>query len=199
MGNLHSVSKAIEHVAHRRIERRAAVGLLVQRHHGDALNGGAVALAIEQALPDDALAFVRLDQPGAGGGAAGVEHLALEVGFDATDDQAKARQAGAHDLAQVGDARTLEQFDERAIVDVAVGIEVGEPEGFGGREAVDAAIGKVERHEDQRSANSRVRWAASPGGTISRPASGFRTATPFFFRRASQSARLSTRTESSAG
>jgi hypothetical protein len=31
---------------------------------------------------------------------------------------------------------------------VAVGVDVGEPEIFGSRETVDAAIGKIERHED---------------------------------------------------
>ncbi len=37
-----------------------------------------------------------------------------------------------------------------------------------------------------------MRWAASAGGTISRPASGFIIMTPFFFSSASQAARLST-------
>jgi hypothetical protein len=74
------------------------------------------------------------------------EHLAFEVDLDSADHQPEARQPRAHDLAQVGDARILHQLDEGAVVDVAVGIEVGEAQVLGRRKAVDAAIGKVESH-----------------------------------------------------
>ena len=141
------------------------------------------------------LALVHLDQARAGGRRAGKEHLALEVGLDAADDQAEARQSRTHDLAQVGDARILQQLEERAVVDVAVGVEVGEAQMFGRGEAVDATVGKIEGH----CTNSMVRWAASEGGTSRRAASGFTVFTPFFASSASQAARLSTRMLSSAG
>src|SRR6185295_6719884 len=107
----------------------------------------------------------------------------------------EARQARAHDPAQVGHAGVLQQLEERAVVDVAVGVEIGEAQVLGGREAVDAAVGEVEGH----CTNSRVRWAACDGGTSRREASGLSTTTPLFFSSASQAARLATRTLSSAG
>jgi hypothetical protein len=91
---------------------------------------------------------MHLDHAGTGCRRARIEHLSLEIGLEAADHQAKARQPGAHDLAQVGHAGILQELYECAVVDVAVGVDIGEPEIFGSREAVDAAIGKIERHED---------------------------------------------------
>src|SRR4051812_44647153 len=138
---------------------------------------------------------MRLDDARAGGRGAGIEHLPLEVSLDTADHQTEARQARAHDAAQIGDARILQELDEGAVVDVAVGVDVDEAQMLGRREAVDAAIGQIQRH----CTNSRVRCAASEGGTSSRSAPGFSVFTPFFFNSASQPASESTRTLSSAG
>ena len=88
--------------------------LLVQRHHDGAQHGGAIAFAIEQAMAKDTFSVVCLDQPGAGGGAAGIEHLALEIDLEPADHDAKAWQAAAHDLAHIGDTGRFPATAEKA-------------------------------------------------------------------------------------
>ena len=97
-------------------------------------------------MADHALALVHLEQAGAGRGAAGIEHLALEIDLEPADHDAKARQAGAHDAAHVGDAGIFQELQEGAVVDVAVGVDVGETQMLLGGEAVDPPVRQVEAH-----------------------------------------------------
>ena len=102
-------------------------------------------------MADHALALVHLEQAGAGRGAAGIEHLALKIDLEPADHDAKTRQATcpqglAHDLPHVRDTGILQELQEGTVVDMAVGVDVGETQMLLGGEAVDPPVRQVEAH-----------------------------------------------------